>query len=128
MTRSQERKLDHAIRILEIKYQVALSKPDIKHPLAWALYQTWKEEDTKERITKGKKWKVTYYCTECVKMNTDGCPYHTRGVKDKACEDFLGANGEEIEIWNSTHGQTMAPKGTFMKIYNECKDEEDDDI
>ncbi len=128
MTKSQERKLNQAIRILEIKYQVALSKPDIKHPLAWALYQTWKEEDTKARITQGKKWKVTYYCTECVKMNTDGCPYHTRGVKDKACEDFLGANGEEIEIWNSTHGQTMAPKGTFMKIYNECKDEEEDDI
>lgn len=126
MTKSQERKLNHAIRILKIKYQVALSKPDIKYPLAWALYQTWKEEDTKERTTQGKKWKVLYYCTDCVKMNTDGCPYHTRGVKDKACEDFLGANGEEIEIRNSTHGQTMAPKGTFMKIYNECKDEEDD--
>ena len=30
MTKSQERKLDHAIRILEIKYQVALRKQDIK--------------------------------------------------------------------------------------------------
>jgi hypothetical protein len=126
MTKSQERKLNHAIRILEIKYQVALSKPDIKYPLAWALYQTWQDEDIKSRTTKGKKWKVTYYCTECIKMNTDGCPYHTRGIKDKACEDFLGANGEEIEIWNSTHGQTIAPKGTFMKIYNECKEDEDD--
>lgn len=126
MTKSQERKLNQAIKTLKINYVVALEQPHINHPLAWALYQTWKEEDTKARTTQGKKWKVTYYCTECVKMNTDGCPYHTRGIKDKACEDFLGANGEEIEIWNSTHGQTMAPKGTFMKIYNECKDEEDD--
>ena len=37
----------------------------------------------------------------------------TQAQIDKACEDFLGANGEEIEIWNSTHGQTMAPKRNF---------------
>ena len=55
MTKSQERKLNNAIRILEIKYQVALSKPDIKYPLAWALYQTWKEEDIKSRKTEGEK-------------------------------------------------------------------------
>ena len=128
MTKSQERKLNNAIFQLKRYYENALGNGHIKHPLVWALYQTWMEEDTKARITKGKKWKVSYYCTDCVKMNTDGCPYHTRGVKDKACEDFLGANGEEIEIWNSPHGQTIAPKGTFMKIYNECKDEEDDDI
>lgn len=126
MTKSQERKLNQAIKTLKINYVVALEQPHIKHPLAWALYQTWQDEDTKARTTKGKKWKITYYCTDCVKMNTDGCPYHTRGVKDKACEDFLGANGEEIEIWNSTHGQTMAPKGTFMKIYNDADEEEDD--
>ena len=31
-----------------------------------------------------------------------------------------------IEIWNGMHGQTIAPAGTFEKIYNDCKDEEDD--
>ena len=31
-----------------------------------------------------------------------------------------------FEVWNGIHGQTIAPKGTFEKIYNECKDEEDD--
>ncbi len=51
MTKNQEQKLNHAIMILEIKYQVALSKPDIKYPLAWALYQTWKEEDKKSKET-----------------------------------------------------------------------------
>lgn len=51
MTKNQEQKLNNAIRILEIKYQVALSKPEIKYPLAWALYQTWKEEDKKSKET-----------------------------------------------------------------------------
>lgn len=124
MTKSQERKLNHAIRILEIKYQVALSKPDIKYPLAWALYQTWKEEDTKERTTKGKKWKVTFYCTDCVKMNTDGCPYHTSTPDGKACDDFLYQ--KELEVWNGMHGQTIMPKGTFEKIYNDTEEEDDD--
>ena len=31
-----------------------------------------------------------------------------------------------FEVWNGMHGQTIAPAGTFEKIYNECKDEEDD--
>lgn len=124
MTKSQERKLNNAIRILEIKYQVALSKPDIKYPLAWALYQTWKEEDTKERITKGKKWKITYYCTDCVKMNTDGCPYHTSTPDGKACDDFLYQ--KELEVWNGINGQLIMPKGTFEKIYNDSEEEDDD--
>lgn len=124
MTKSQERKLNHAIRILEIKYQVALSKPDIKYPLAWALYQTWKEEDTKERTTKGKKWKVSYYCTDCVKMNTDGCPYHTSTPDGKACDDFLYQ--KELEVWNGMCGQSIMPKGTFERIYNDAEEEDDD--
>ena len=124
MTKSQERKLNQAIRILEIKYQVALSKPDIKHPLAWALYQTWKEEDIKERTTQGKKWKVTYSCTECVKMNTDGCTYHTSTPDGKACDDFLYQ--KELEVWNGIDGQLIMPKGTFEKIYNEAEEEDND--
>lgn len=98
MTKSQERKLNNAIRQLKGFYELALGDEHIKRPLAWALYQTWFDEDIKSRKTEGKKYIVTHYCTDCVKMNTDGCPYHTRGIKDKACEDFLGANGEEIEI------------------------------
>ena len=124
MTKSQERKLNNAIFQLKRYYELALGNGHIKHPLAWALYQTWKEEDTKERTTQGKKWKVSYYCTDCVKMNTDGCSYHTSTPNGKACEDFLGQ--KELEVWNGIHGQVVAPKGTFMKIYNEAKDDDCD--
>ncbi len=124
MTKSQERKLNNAIFQLKRYYEHALGNGHIKHPLAWALYQTWFDEDVKSRETKGKKHKVTYYCTDCVKMNTDGCTYHTSTPNGKACEDFLGQ--EELEVWNGIHGQVVAPKGTFMKIYNECKDDDCD--
>lgn len=30
-----------------------------------------------------------------------------------------------VEVWNGIHGQTIAPAGTFDKIYNEA---EEDDI
>lgn len=35
------------------------------------------------------------------------------------------AKGTLMERWNGMHGQTIAPAGTFEKIYNEA-DEEDD--
>ena len=124
MTKSQERKLNQAIKTLKINYVVALEQPHIKHPLAWALYQTWKEEDIKSRTTKGKKWKVTFYCTDCVKMNTDGCPYHTSTPDGKACDDFLYQ--KELEVWNGINGQLIMPKGTFEKIYNDTEEEDDD--
>ena len=89
MTKSQERKLNRAISQLKAFYEMALGDEHIKRPLAWALYQTWFDEDVKSRKTEGKKCKVTYYCTDCVKMNTDGCTYHTSTPNGKACEDFL---------------------------------------
>lgn len=125
MTKSQERKLNNAIFQLKRYYETAIGNGHIKHPLAWALYQTWQDEDIKARTTKGKKWKVTFYCTECVKMNTDGCPYHTSTPDGKACDDFLYQ--KELEVWNGIDGQLITPKGTFEKIYNDT-DEEDDDI
>lgn len=124
MTKSQERKLNQAIKTLKINYVVALDTPRIKHPLAWALYQTWHDEDIKARTTKGKKWKVTYYCTDCVKMNTDGCTYNTSTPDGKACDDFLYQ--KELEAWNGMRGQLTMPKGSFEKIYNEAEEEDDD--
>lgn len=124
MTKSQERKLNNAIFQLKRYYETAIGNGHIKHPLAWALYQTWNDEDIKSRTTKGKKWKVTFYCTECVKMNTDGCPYHTSTPDGKACDDFLYQ--KELEVWNGIHGQTIMPKGTFERIYNDAEEEDDD--
>lgn len=124
MTKSQERKLNNVIFQLKRYYECAIGNGHIKHPLAWALYQTWFDEDIKARTTKGKKWKVTYYCTECVKINTDGCPYHTSTPDGKACDDFLYQ--KELEAWNGIHGQMVMPKGTFEKIYNEAEEEDDD--
>lgn len=31
---------------------------------------------------------------------------------------------EQCEVWNGSHGQIVAPKGTFERIYNDCKDEQ----
>ena len=31
----------------------------------------------------------------------------------------------EYEVWNGYHGQITAPKGTFEKIWNDCKGEEE---
>lgn len=124
MTKSQERKLNQAIFQLKRYYETAIGNGHIKHPLAWALYQTWQDEDIKARTTKGKKWKVTFYCTECVKMNTDGCPYHTSTPDGKACDDFLYQ--KELEVWNGINGQMIMPKGTFEKIYNDAEEEDDD--
>lgn len=124
MTKSQERKLNNAIFQLKRYYEHALGNGHIKHPLAWALYQTWHDEDIKARTTRGKKWKVTFYCTECVKMNTDDCPYHTSTPDGKACDDFLYQ--KELEVWNGINGQLIMPKGTFEKIYNEAEEEDDD--
>lgn len=124
MTKSQERKLNNAIFQLKRYYEHALGNGHIKHPLAWALYQTWNDEDIKSRTTKGKKWKVTFYCTDCVKMNTDSCPYHTSTPDGKACDDFLYQ--KELEVWNGIDGQLIMPRGTFEKIYNEAEEEDDD--
>jgi len=56
MTKSQERKLNNAIKTLRINYIVALEMPHIEHPLAWALYHTWVDEDVKARTKEGNRW------------------------------------------------------------------------
>lgn len=38
--------------IFELYYQRALNNPSIRKPISWALYQTWKEYDTKEKTRK----------------------------------------------------------------------------
>jgi len=124
MTKSQERKLNNAIFQLKRYYECAIGNGHIKHPLVWALYRTWQDEDIKATKTKGKNLNVAYYCTDCVKMNTDGCPYHTSTSDGKACDDFLYQ--KELEVWNGIDGQLIMPKGTFEKIYNEAEEEDDD--
>lgn len=55
--------------------------------------------------------------------------YKIREILSDECTDitkFVRIR-ELYETWNSMHGQkVVAPAGTFEKIYNECKDEEDD--
>lgn len=41
--------LDRAIELLKVKYQLALDLRYIGKPLAWALYQVWKEADREKR-------------------------------------------------------------------------------
>ena len=41
--------LDNAIIVLKEKFNQALCTEYIHHPIAWALYQTWKEFDRRKR-------------------------------------------------------------------------------
>lgn len=41
--------LEKAIKLLEIKYNIAITKHDITKPISWALYQTAKEVKKKEK-------------------------------------------------------------------------------
>ena len=88
MTKSQERKLNQAIKALKINYNVVLDIPRIKHPLAFALYRTWMDEETKARTTEGKKWIIKYYCTDCVKYGTENCPKRYSRSDDMPCSEF----------------------------------------
>lgn len=44
------------------------------------------------------------------------CPYCGRDL----------AESEETETWNGIHAQITAPKGTFEKIFNEAKEDENE--
>ena len=50
-------------------------------------------------------------------LNTDD--YESTGY-NKAIEMAIKAL-ESLEMWNGSHGQYFAPKGTFEKIYNDDK-------
>ena len=88
MTKSQERKLNHAIFQLKRYYETAIGNGHIKHPLAWACYRTWIDEDTKARTTEGKKWVIKYYCTDCVQYGTENCPKRYSRNDDMPCSEF----------------------------------------
>lgn len=47
--------LDAAIKILTAKYQKALTNPNIKEPLAYALYHTWRMVDAQAKGAKHAK-------------------------------------------------------------------------
>jgi len=49
MTEQQFIEMQKAITVLWKKYDMALDCDFIKNPLAWALYQTWKEVDGNEQ-------------------------------------------------------------------------------
>lgn len=38
-------RIEQAIRVLQKNYNLALSRDYIRNPIAWALYETWKEFD-----------------------------------------------------------------------------------
>ena len=38
-------RIERAIRVLQKNYNLALSRDYIQNPIAWALYETWKEFD-----------------------------------------------------------------------------------
>lgn len=44
---------NNIVVIFGLYYQRALKNPLIRKPISWALYQTWKEYDTKEKARKG---------------------------------------------------------------------------
>ena len=46
--------LEKAIKILGIKYGIALTNDYIQKPISWALYQTWKDVNAKEKPRKSR--------------------------------------------------------------------------
>ena len=58
------------------------------------------------------------YCDRCGVLLTkenNKCGYELCDACDKV-----------VEVWNGIHGQIIAPKGTFDRIYDEGEDEDDD--
>lgn len=51
---------------------------------------------------------------------------YAKGYEDGKNEILNKIRNGEIEVWNGMNGQVVMPKGTFEKIYNECKEEDDD--
>ena len=49
--------LDEAIELLRQNYEKAQGEYWITHPIAWALYQTWKVYDAERREMGGRKVK-----------------------------------------------------------------------
>ena len=45
-------KVNNIVVIFGLYYQRALNNPLINKPISWALYQTWKEYDAKEKTRK----------------------------------------------------------------------------
>lgn len=62
---------------------------------------------------------ITSYCdfTDEYGDMIDNTPYYE--ALDLAIKAL-----EQCEVWNGSHGQIVAPKGTFERIYNDCKDEQ----
>ena len=43
--------IEEVIDLLRQEYEKAKQKPFVQYPIAYALYQTWKQVDRKSRIT-----------------------------------------------------------------------------
>ena len=50
-----------------------------------------------------------------------GIKHWYNGIKLKPLPQLV--NGLDLEIWNSTKGQILAPKGTFDEIYEDKENE-----
>lgn len=73
----------------------------------------------------------TYYdCSECGESFCliDGTPTDNlyNFCPNCGAKMFESQESEETEVWNSIHGQVTAPKGTFERIYNEAKEDENE--
>lgn len=44
-----EKPVKQVVTLLERNYSLALRNPIVEKPISWALYQTWKEFDRKEK-------------------------------------------------------------------------------
>lgn len=58
----------------------------------------------------------------------DKCGYKMHEYYHKPTEHFCPNCGADMrgEIWNGMHGQVIAPKGTFEKLFNDIDDEDID--
>ena len=45
---------------------------------------------------------------------------------DEAKNNYNDSENNDTEIWHGFHGQVVAPKGTFEKIWNEAKEDDYD--
>ena len=72
-----------------------------------------------EWIHDNSKWENRFNCSKCgyklFEKETNFCPN-------------CGTQMREIEVWNGIHRQMVAPKGTFDKLFEEAKEDDDFEI
>ena len=89
-------KIETAIKTLVIKHEIAQKNTRIVKPISWALYQTWKEIDKKEKPNDRSGIEI---CTNC-------CYY-----KGSRCQKMIDNNNKPVKtIWSQ-----KCKNGDFVK-------------